>query len=99
MIENITNKEKLSSGWHEVYSIEAIYRKEVRIMKEIGHLDISDTKRVVLSISQFRGSERIDVREHYLNSSGNYGHTKRGINFNSEHLEDFVKLINKLNDI
>ncbi|MBA7551224.1 hypothetical protein ES705_43760 [subsurface metagenome] len=68
-------------------------------MKEIGHIDISDTKRVVLSISQFRGTERIDVRENYLNKDGDYGHTKKGINFNSGYLEDFVELINKLNDI
>ena len=68
-------------------------------MKELGHLDITDSKRLVLSISNFRGSERIDLRENYLNKDGDYGHTKRGINFNSEYLEGFVKLINKLNDI
>ena len=68
-------------------------------MKEIGHIDISDSKRIVLSISQFRGTERVDVREHYLNSSGDYGHTKRGINFNIEWLPNFVKLVNKLNDV
>ncbi len=68
-------------------------------MKELGHLDITDSKRLVLSISNFRGSERIDLRENYLNKDGNYGHTKRGINFDSEYLGGFVKLINKLNDI
>ncbi len=68
-------------------------------MKELGHLDITDSKRLVLSISNFRGSERIDLRENYLNKDGDYGHTKRGVNFNSEYLEGFVKLINKLNDI
>ena len=73
--------------------------KGVETMKEIGHIDISDSKRVVLSISQFRGTERVDVREHYLNKNGDYGHTKRGINFDSEHLEDFVSLVNKLSDI
>ena len=68
-------------------------------MKEIGYIDITDSKRLVLSISNFRGSERIDLRENYLNKDGNYGYTKRGVNFNSEYLEGFVKLINKLNDI
>ena len=68
-------------------------------MKEIGYIDITDSKRLVLSISNFRGSERIDLRENYLNKDGDYGHTKRGVNFNSEYLEGFVKLINKLNDI
>lgn len=68
-------------------------------MREIGHLDITDSKRLVLSISDFRGTERIDLREHYLNKDGNYGYTKRGVNFSSEWLPAFVKLINKLNDI
>ncbi|GAI80403.1 unnamed protein product [marine sediment metagenome] len=68
-------------------------------MKELGYLDISDTKRIVLSVSQFRGTERVDVREHYLNKDGNYGHTKRGVNFNIEWLPNFVRLINKLNDV
>ncbi|GAJ10236.1 unnamed protein product [marine sediment metagenome] len=68
-------------------------------IKEIGHINITDSKRLVLSISNFRGSERIDLREHYLNKDGNYGHTKRGVNFNSEYLEDFVLLISRLNDI
>lgn len=68
-------------------------------MKEIGHIDISDSKRLVLSISDFKGTERIDLREHYLNRDGNYGYTKRGVNFNSEWLPNFVKLINKLNDV
>ena len=68
-------------------------------IKEIGHLDISNTKKLVLSISNFRGTERIDLREHYLNKDGNYGYTKRGVNFNSEWLPDFVLLVNKLNDI
>lgn len=68
-------------------------------MRESGHIDITDSKRLILSISNFRGSERIDLRENYLNKDGNYGHTKKGINFNSEYLEDFVSLISKLNNI
>jgi len=71
----------------------------VKNIREIGHLNIADNKRLVLSISNFRGTERIDLREHYLNRDGAYGYTKRGVNFNSEWLSDFVKLINKLNDI
>ncbi|MBA7527006.1 hypothetical protein ES705_19179 [subsurface metagenome] len=68
-------------------------------MKEVGHLDIADNKRLVLSISDFRGTERIDLREHYLNKDGDYGHTKRGVNFNSEWLPDFVRMVRKLEDV
>ncbi|MBA7499844.1 hypothetical protein ES704_02593 [subsurface metagenome] len=68
-------------------------------MKEVSHLDIADNKRLVLSISQFRGAERIDLRENFLNKEGTFNPSKRGINFNSEWLEDFVKMVNKLNDV
>ena len=68
-------------------------------IKVIDQLDITDAKRLVLSISEFRGSERIDFRENYLNKEGTYNPSKRGVNFNSEWLPDFVKMINKLNDI
>lgn len=68
-------------------------------MPEIGHLDITDNKRLVLSISEFRGVERIDLRENYLDKEGDYNPTRRGVNFNSEWLPGFVKLINRLNDV
>lgn len=68
-------------------------------IKEIGHIDISDAKRIVLSTSNFRGSERIDLREHYINKEGGYNPSRRGVNCNSEWLEALVNLINKLNDI
>lgn len=67
--------------------------------KIIGHLDITDAKRLVLSVSDFRGTERIDLRENYLNREGEFNPSRRGINFNSEWLDGFVKMINKLNDI
>lgn len=73
-------------------------------MQEVGHLDIADNKRLVLSIGEFRGEERIDLRENYLNKScnllrGDWNPTRRGANFNSEWLPDFIKLINKLNNL
>jgi len=68
-------------------------------MPEIGYLDITDNRRLILSISEFRGVERIDLRENYLNKEGDYNPTRRGVNFNSEWLPGFVKLINKLNNV
>lgn len=68
-------------------------------MKVIAVLDVSDNKRLILSLNEFRGQELIDLRENYLNKEGNYNPTKKGISFNSEHLEGFVKMINKLNDV
>lgn len=68
-------------------------------MQTIGYLDITDNKRLVLSVSEFREQERIDLRENYLDKEGDYNPTRRGVNFNSEWLPGFVKLINKLNDV
>jgi len=62
-------------------------------MREVGYLDITDNKRLVLSISEFRGEERIDLRENYLNKEGAYNPTKKGINFNSEWLDRFITMV------
>ena len=64
-------------------------------MREVGYLDITDNKRLVLSISEFRGEERIDLRENYLNKEGAYNPTKKGINFTHPiaklHLSGFIE--------
>ncbi|GAJ09029.1 unnamed protein product, partial [marine sediment metagenome] len=33
-------------------------------MKQIGQLDVTDNKRLVLSIGEFRGVERVDLRQY-----------------------------------
>jgi hypothetical protein len=68
-------------------------------MKEVSHLDIADNKRLVLSISQFRGVERIDLRENFLNKEGTFNPSKRGVNFSSEWLDKFFLMVEKLKDI
>jgi hypothetical protein len=68
-------------------------------MQEVGYSDITDNKRLVLSISEFRGEERIDLRENYLNKEGTFNPIKKGINFNAEWLDKFVTVVEKLKDI
>ncbi|MBA7590056.1 hypothetical protein ES708_32158 [subsurface metagenome] len=68
-------------------------------MKEVSHLDIADNKRLVLSISQFRGVERIDLRENFLNKEGTFNPSKRGVNFDSEWIDKFIAMVEKLKDI
>lgn len=67
-------------------------------MKEIAILDITDNKRLILSIGNFRNDERVDLRL-FVKIDNEFIPTKKGINFNSEWLPDFVKMINKLNDV
>lgn len=66
-------------------------------MKQIAQLDITDNKRLILSISEFRGAERIDLRQ-YVKVNGEFISTKKGINFNSEWLDGFVEMVEKLKD-
>lgn len=66
-------------------------------MKQIAQLDITDNKRLVLSIGEFRGDERIDLRQ-YVKDGSEYIPTRKGINFNAEWLDDFVKIVEKLKD-
>ena len=66
-------------------------------MKEIGQLDVTDRKRLVLSIGEYRGEERIDLRQNVLVDK-NFIPTKKGINFSSEWIDKFIAMINKLKD-
>jgi len=66
-------------------------------MKQIAQLDVTDNKRLILSISEYRGEERIDLRQ-YVKVNGEFIPTKKGINFNSEWLDGFVEMVEKLRD-
>ena len=67
-------------------------------MKEIGQIDITDNKRLILSIGEYKEQERIDLRQ-YVKVNDKYIPTPRGINFNSEWLPRFIKMIRKLEDV
>jgi len=53
-------------------------------------------KKLVLSIGEFRGEDRIDLRT-YVQTEKGYIATKAEVNMHAEHLEALVELIMKLN--
>ena len=67
-------------------------------MKEIAQLDVTDRKRLVLSIGEYRGEERVDLRQNVLVDK-EYIPTRKGINFNSEWIDKFIEMVEKLKDI
>lgn len=69
-------------------------------MKQIGKIDITDNKRLVLSVGEYRGSQRVDLRTYVkLKDKDEYIHTKKGINFDAEWIDDFLKMVEKLKDV
>lgn len=66
-------------------------------MKVIDNLDVTDRKRLVLSIGEYRGEERVDLRQNVLVDK-DFIPTKKGINFSSEWIDKFIEMINKLKD-
>ena len=69
-------------------------------MKQIGQLDVTDNKRLVLSIGEFRGVERVDLRQYVKVEDGDeYIPTPKGINFAAEWIDDFVKMVEKLKEV
>lgn len=67
-------------------------------MKQLVELEITDNKKLILSIGEFRGSERIDLRQ-FIKVDDRYIATKKGINFNSEWVEKFIEMIEKLKEV
>ncbi|GAB4116192.1 MAG: hypothetical protein Kow00103_11600 [Candidatus Caldatribacteriota bacterium] len=69
-------------------------------MKQIGELEITNNKKIVLSVGEFRGAERVDLRQYVKLKDGNeYIPTPKGINFSAEWIEDFLKMVEKLKEI
>ena len=67
-------------------------------MKEIAQLDVTDRKRLVLSIGEYRGEERVDLRQNVLVDK-EYIPTRKGINFSVEWVDKFLEMVEKLKDI
>jgi len=66
-------------------------------LKKLAELDVTDRKRLVLSIGEYRGEERVDLRQNVLVDK-NFIPTKKGINFSSEWIDKFIAMVNKLKD-
>ena len=67
-------------------------------MKQIAELEVTDNKKLVLSIGEFRGVERVDLRQ-YIKVKEEFIPTPKGVNFSAEWIDDFVEMVEKLKDI
>ncbi len=67
-------------------------------MKEIAVLDVTDRKRLILSIGEYRGEERIDLRQSVLVDK-EWILTRKGINFSTEWIDRFVEMTEKLKNV
>ncbi|NLL62461.1 MAG: hypothetical protein GX240_06800 [Candidatus Atribacteria bacterium] len=68
-------------------------------MKEIGTVDITDNSRLVLSVGEFRGKPRVDIRTYIkLKDKDEYVPTKKGINFSADWIDSFIEMVKKLDD-
>lgn len=61
-------------------------------MEKLSELQVKDNVKLILSKGEYKGSERIDLRQYFL-KDGEYIATKRGISFNSEWLDDFLNMV------
>ena len=66
-------------------------------MKVIAEFDISDNQKLRCQVGEYRGSERIDIRQYIKTDDGEIP-TKKGINFNREWIDDFISMVDKLKD-
>jgi len=67
-------------------------------MKKIAEIDVTDNKKLVLSIGEFRGAERVDLRQ-YVKVKEDFIPTPKGINFSAEWIDDFINMVEKLKSI
>lgn len=67
-------------------------------MKELAFLDVTDRKRLVLSVGDYRGEKRIDLRQSVLVDE-EWILTRKGINFSVEWVDKFIEMVEKLENI
>mgnify|MGYP001124777123 CR=1 FL=1 len=67
-------------------------------MKLIDEFDIGERMRLRLQVGNYKGDERIDVRE-YIKVDNEYIPTKKGVNLNSEWVDKFIAMVDKLRDL
>jgi len=67
-------------------------------MKVLDEFDITDRINIKLQVGDYRGSERIDIRE-YIKVNDKETPTKKGINFSSKWLDRFFSMVDKLREI
>jgi hypothetical protein len=69
-------------------------------MRELAQLDVTDNKRLILSIGEFRNDLRVDLRQ-YVRTKDDKGvnfwiPTRKGVNFSVEWIDKFLEMIKKL---
>ncbi|MBA7528436.1 hypothetical protein ES705_20620 [subsurface metagenome] len=67
-------------------------------MKVLDEFDITDRTKLRLQVGEYRDQERIDIRQ-YIKVDNEFIPTKKGINFNSEWLDKFFLMVDKLRGI
>ena len=71
------------------------FKKKGDYMRVVDEFLISDNTKLRLQKGDFRGSERIDLRQ-YIKTDDEFIPTKKGVNFDSEWLPDFLAMVKKL---
>ncbi|MDD3859785.1 MAG: transcriptional coactivator p15/PC4 family protein [Bacteroidales bacterium] len=64
-------------------------------MEKLAEIQTTDNVKIVLSKGEYRGSERVDIRQYYLKDD-EYIATKKGINFNAEWIDQFLEMLEVL---
>ena len=67
-------------------------------MRVLDEFDISNRTKLRLQVGEYRDQERIDIRQ-YILVDGEYIPSKKGINFNSEWIDKFIAMVDKLKNI
>jgi len=62
----------------------------------IAEIDKTATEKVVATLSEFKGKQRIDIRIYYQDDNNESKPTKKGINLSLDDWQEFKDLIKKV---
>jgi hypothetical protein len=64
-------------------------------LRQIGELEKNSSTKIVFSVTEYKGSYYVDVRE-FIKSETYEGFTKKGLRFHRDKLDDFMANLRKV---
>lgn len=63
--------------------------------KVLGEIIKNETEKLVIAEKEYKGRKYIDMRIYFLDDSGDYIPTKKGVTISPKYLEALVKILQK----
>jgi hypothetical protein len=87
-------EEMLGNYWKETKTTKK--ESQMQVVRKVGELANSTKTKIIVSIVDIKGVERIDIRTNFMAESGEWFPTKKGVTIPMAQKDEFRDLINNI---